>query len=561
VLALRLAKTQGDGRFHFLEVTMEYNVTNELLGRDLWNRMTGRPSELPDWLSSALGYPPQTPGGANQQGWPVQTDVDPAAGGSSFDRSGWNPGNKRGQDVPRTRADIGRGRAALLGAAQGVSAEFGDELAGGYAAGSTLDVNARRPVGMALQTLLGLARLGYETWKGQRGAATETYEHGRDQFRADAETAREQYPDTYYTANVAAGAAIPASRVVQAATLPARMTRGALAGGVFGGLSGVGGGETWPDRAVQGVVGAGVGGAVGAGVGAVAPAIVDGVTRAGRAALRRMAEASDMASSAMTGARNAPRVRANWPQRIWDPPTDLPQRSIELDYPQGVPANAAGKITQTIEGEPIRAQHVFGWEDVNKPQNTLQSGDRDSLAKAFMKKTASIGSGRQMQGSSGISKFDEYGRLIDILLHRRLHPLDRPKVYAHELAHAIDEFAGQLPTKGLLDELKVIYNTLNNPKRTSDGLRAAPGSMVTPETHGYKGGEVSREYAVEAIRAYLTNANYIKTVAPRTAAAIREFFNDHPFLSRIVQFNSLVAAPAATGLVRTWTPDQAGPGL
>ena len=46
----------------------------------------------------------------------------------------------------------------------------------------------------------------------------------------------------------------------------------------------------------------------------------------------------------------------------------------------------------------------------------------------------------------------------------------------------------------------------------------------------------------------MTNANYIKSVAPRTAKAIREFFNDHPVLSRIVQFNSLVAVPVPAGL-------------
>jgi hypothetical protein len=95
-----------------------------------------------------------------------------------------------------------------------------------------------------------------------------------------------------------------------------------------------------------------------------------------------------------------------------------------------------------------------------------------------------------------------------------------------------------------MDELKIVYNTLNNPRRTSDGLRAAPGSMITPESFDYRGNEVLREYAVEAIRAYKTNPNYIKSVAPRTAATIREFFNDHPFFSRFVQFNSLVAAPA-----------------
>ena len=46
-------------------------------------------------------------------------------------------------------------------------------------------------------------------------------------------------------------------------------------------------------------------------------------------------------------------------------------------------------------------------------------------------------------------------------------------------------------------------------------------------------------YMAEAIRAYITDPNYIKTVAPKTAAAIRERVNTHPLLKRFIQFNTL----------------------
>ena len=46
------------------------------------------------------------------------------------------------------------------------------------------------------------------------------------------------------------------------------------------------------------------------------------------------------------------------------------------------------------------------------------------------------------------------------------------------------------------------------------------------------------------MRAYLTDPNYLKTVAPDTAKRIRQFVNDHPQLRHIIQFN---AVPSALG--------------
>lgn len=43
----------------------------------------------------------------------------------------------------------------------------------------------------------------------------------------------------------------------------------------------------------------------------------------------------------------------------------------------------------------------------------------------------------------------------------------------------------------------------------------------------------------EAIRAYLVDPNYIKTVAPDLAAAIRDAVNSDPTLAPVIQFNNL----------------------
>ncbi len=57
----------------------------------------------------------------------------------------------------------------------------------------------------------------------------------------------------------------------------------------------------------------------------------------------------------------------------------------------------------------------------------------------------------------------------------------------------------------------------------------------------------------------MTNPNYMKTVAPRTAAAVRKLVNTHPELSKIVQFNSAIGVPAISGLAGE--SEQGAPGL
>ena len=50
---------------------------------------------------------------------------------------------------------------------------------------------------------------------------------------------------------------------------------------------------------------------------------------------------------------------------------------------------------------------------------------------------------------------------------------------------------------------------------------------------------MDREYIAEAVRAYMTDPNYMKTVAPNTAAAIRNAVNSNALISGTLQFNSL----------------------
>ena len=82
--------------------------------------------------------------------------------------------------------------------------------------------------------------------------------------------------------------------------------------------------------------------------------------------------------------------------------------------------------------------------------------------------------------------------------------------------------------------MRQVYSTLNTGQERTRHLTG-------PQHVGYRGADVQRELTAEAIRAYLADPNYIKTVAPRTAKAIREAVNSHPTLSKIIQFNTLAA--------------------
>jgi hypothetical protein len=82
-------------------------------------------------------------------------------------------------------------------------------------------------------------------------------------------------------------------------------------------------------------------------------------------------------------------------------------------------------------------------------------------------------------------------------------------------------------------------------RQRETALRGSVAGTLDPELRDqfdnrrYEGNGVLREYVAEAIRAYLVNPNYLKTVAPKTAAAIRAAVNGHPRLSRILQFNTV----------------------
>jgi hypothetical protein len=113
---------------------------------------------------------------------------------------------------------------------------------------------------------------------------------------------------------------------------------------------------------------------------------------------------------------------------------------------------------------------------------------------------------------------------------QRLTPAEYDKVAAHEIGHVIDQLVGEIPTDRLNGQLRRVYNDLNNPQ--------SYGKPFGPEQHGYGKSGVPRELWAEAVRAYMSDPNYLKSVAPDVAERVRAYVNRNPRINRVVQFNS-----------------------
>src|SRR5579871_1107772 len=113
---------------------------------------------------------------------------------------------------------------------------------------------------------------------------------------------------------------------------------------------------------------------------------------------------------------------------------------------------------------------------------------------------------------------------------------DKDLSLAHELGHAIDHYADWFsdyltPTE--VGELRKVYAAVRG--------RYAK-KPAEPEEFGYSPFDVNGELAAEGFRAYLTDPNWFKAVAPRSAARFRAEVNRNRYLKHIIQFNSLGAA-------------------
>ena len=371
------------------------------------------------WDSAPLAEPSKAPAPAAASGnwW----DAAPIAQGTSTPAT---PG------VPRVSIDTGnigkqaevtggggtkdRGAldAAARGAAQGLSANFYDELRG------LVEANGASPKDPAsIYNLIGGA---VKYWTGQP-EAQKAYDAATTRERADTAAAEEQHPIASIAGNVAGAIALPIGAAANAATLPGRMATGAAVGAGLGGLSGVGEGSGVIDSASRGLTGAAIGGALGG----AAPAAIEGVIRGARAAagpvtnairgirnpedeaarrvatsIQRDIQADPTATSRLTPQEFAASRQQGGPATIMDlggETTRALARSAANTSPEGRAA-LSRTINDRFEGQSDRVtgwlRNTFHFPDANAQAQALtdvaKSVNRPAYAKAYADGRAGI---------------------------------------------------------------------------------------------------------------------------------------------------------------------------
>ncbi|MCK1430905.1 hypothetical protein [Bradyrhizobium sp. 87] len=176
------------------------------------------------------------------------------------------------------KPDRGALDAAARGAAQGFTANFGDEIRG------LVEASGANPDDPASLGKLIHGALKY--WSGD-AEAKKRYDEAVKREREINKTAEEQHPIASTVGNIGGAVVLPVGAGAGAANLGTRMAIGAGTGAALGGAAGAGEGQGFVDSASRAAVGAGVGGALGG----AAPAVIEGVVRGARAVAQPVANA------------------------------------------------------------------------------------------------------------------------------------------------------------------------------------------------------------------------------------------------------------------------------
>lgn len=273
-------------------------------------------------------------------------------------------------------------------------------------------------------------------------------------------------------------------------------------------------------------------GGLGAGIAGLADNALSGV---------RKPDVSDL-SDMIFGSRNA---------KMYNPP-NRPQRAFDKDYPDVTGRHdAEGRLTHDIDGNPLTARYVAGRTVVGGGDEAIPKTELDTLSEAIFGSRISPVARREIRGDSGQFQVGAGpdGPEYRLYFANDLSDAQIPRVGAHELSHGIDYFAAGrrgIPDDEIKRELAGVYDTLNNSNRSRDGAEAASwGQRARPQDFGYKGADIPAEHMAEAVRAYMADPNYLKTVAPKTAKRIREYVNSNPRLNKTIQFNANAPTGAA----------------
>jgi hypothetical protein len=257
------------------------------------------------------------------------------------------------------------------------------------------------------------------------------------------------------------------------------------------------------------------------------------------------AAAESEAAPVEAGDRSSPNQNASEPARIiaqsedtglYEPPRKR-QRPFAEDYPR-YQTDARGRLLRDIEGRPLGAQFVAGRRFSGKSDERLSPDDIKNAIGQLNIPLAHVDRSVLQDHIGGQYAYpspnEPFGR---ISINTKYKSSDRDIATAHELAHAIDDFAGNLSatlTPDEIFELRDVYSDLRGGSK-----KGAPRAQ--PEDFGYGVDRVNMELVAEGLRAYMSNPNYFKTVAPEAAAKFRAAVNESPLLKKVIQLNSLGA--------------------
>lgn len=263
--------------------------------------------------------------------------------------------------------------------------------------------------------------------------------------------------------------------------------------------------------------------------------IWDGFTVPGRAAsgeVPTMGSVLNTAGLAMGGRLTkppaAPVKLASRSEKLYNLPT-----KSEVD--DGLGRQHSGGLD--LEGRPLVARHVVG----RAPERSIEKSlSQEALAEILAGQTRDgitlVEKRGLPRGTVGGAQFDARTRQpLGVNIWAGLDDAGIASTTRHEAGHVFDEIVGQIPTGGLSNELKPLYNYgIEGRDRTS--------KFTEPKHLKYTAEEAPRENMAEAIRQYMSSPDEMKNRAPKTAARIRQYVNTHPSLSKAIQFNALGGA-------------------